>query len=94
MFTPNPVPYGDPAYVSGNIVGSGASGAEVTLFGRPFPFTDPFAQVGNTVVADSSGNYLFVLASALSTSQYEVQAKTSPRSPARSRRSRWRRRSP
>ena len=78
VFTPNPVTYGDPVYVSGNIVGSGASGADVTLFGRPFPFTDPFAQVGNTVVADASGNYLFVLASALSSSQYEVQAKTSP----------------
>jgi hypothetical protein len=78
VFTPNPVAYGDPVYVSGNIVGSGASGADVTLLGRPFPFTDPFTQVGNTVVADSAGNYLFVLASALSTSQYEVQAKTNP----------------
>jgi hypothetical protein len=78
VFTPNPVPYGNPVYVSGNIVGSGANGADVTLLGRPFPFTDPFAQVGNTVVTDASGNYLFVLASALSTSQYEVQAKTNP----------------
>jgi hypothetical protein len=78
VFTPNPVPYGNPVYVSGNIVGSGAAGADVALLGRPFPFTDPFAQVGNTVVADASGNYLFVLASALSTSQYEVQAKTNP----------------
>jgi hypothetical protein len=78
VFTPNPVPYGDPVFVSGNIVGSGSNGAQVTLLGRPFPFTDPFTQAGNTVVADAAGNYLFVLASALSTSQYEVQAKTNP----------------
>jgi hypothetical protein len=78
VFTPNPVPYGDPVTVSGQIVGSGAKGAEVTLFGRAFPFTDPFAQFGNAVVADANGNYLFVLTSAIRTTQFEVQAKTNP----------------
>jgi hypothetical protein len=78
VFTPNPVPYGDSVFVSGTIIGSGAKGAEVTLFGHPFPFTDPFTQFGNTVVADANGSYLFTLASALSTSQYEVRAKTDP----------------
>jgi hypothetical protein len=78
VFTPNPVSYGDPVSVSGQIVGSGAKGAEVTLFGRAFPFTDPFQQFGNTVVADANGNYLFVLSSALSTAQFEVRAKTNP----------------
>src|SRR4051795_10278484 len=78
VFTPNPVPYGDPVNVSGQIVGSGAKGAEVTLFGRAFPFTDPFTQFGNTVVADANGNYLFILSSALSTAQFEVRAKTNP----------------
>jgi hypothetical protein len=78
VFTPNPVPYGDPVSVSGQIVGSGAKGAEVTLFGRAFPFTDPFTQFGNTVVADDNGNYLFILSSALSTAQFEVRAGTDP----------------
>src|SRR3954452_12680953 len=78
VFTPNPVPYGDPVTVSGQIVGSGSNGAEVTLFGRAFPFTAPFTQFGNTVVADANGNYLFVLTSALSTAQFEVRAKTNP----------------
>jgi hypothetical protein len=72
------VPYGDPVFVSGQIVGSGSNGAEVSLFGRAFPFTDPLTQFGNTVVADASGNYLFVLSSALSTAQFEVRAKTNP----------------
>jgi hypothetical protein len=78
VFTPNPVPYSDPVSVSGQIVGSGANGAQVTLFGRAFPFTAPFSQFGNTVVADSGGNYLFILSSALSTAQFEVRAETNP----------------
>jgi hypothetical protein len=78
VFTPNPVPYGNPVSVSGQIVGSGASGAQVSLFGHAFPFTDPFTQFGNTVIADSQGNYLFILSSALSTAQFEVRAKTNP----------------
>jgi len=78
VFTPNPVPYGKPVAVSGQIVGTGANGAEVSLFGHPFPYTDPFTQYGNTVVADKDGNYLFILASALSNSIFQVRAKTNP----------------
>src|SRR3954469_22493164 len=78
VFTPNPVPYGKPVAVAGQIVGTGANGAEVSLFGHPFPYTDPFTQYGNTVIADKSGNYLFILASALSNSIFQVRAKTSP----------------
>jgi hypothetical protein len=78
VFTPNPVPYGKPVAVSGQIVGTGANGAQVSLFGHAFPYTDPFTQFGNTVIADSHGNYLFILASALSNSMFQVRAKTSP----------------
>lgn len=78
VFTPNPAPYGDPVIVSGVIVGSGAGGADVSLFGRPFPFTDPFTKFGNTVVADPSGAYQFVLTNALNTAQFQVQAQTNP----------------
>jgi hypothetical protein len=78
VFTPNPVPFGDPVAVSGQIVGTGANGAQVSLFGHAFPYTGPFTQFGNTVVADSQGSYLFILASALSNSIFEVRAKTTP----------------
>jgi len=78
VFTPNPVPYGKPVAVSGQIVGTGANGAQVSLFGHPFPYTGPFTQFGSTVVADKNGNYLFVLVSALSNSIFEVRAKTTP----------------
>jgi hypothetical protein len=78
VFTPNPVPYGKPVFVSGQIVGTGANGAQVSLFGHSFPYTDPFTQYGNTIIADSQGNYLFILASALSNGMFEVRAKTNP----------------
>jgi hypothetical protein len=78
VFTPNPVPYGKPVSVSGQIVGTGANGAQVSLFGHVFPYTDPFTQFGNTVLADSQGNYLFILSSALSNSIFQVRAKTTP----------------
>jgi hypothetical protein len=78
VFTPNPVTWGETAFVSGQIIGSDVSAAQVSLFGRAFPFTDPLKQIGNTVLADSQGNYLFVLPAVLTTSQFEVQGKTSP----------------
>jgi hypothetical protein len=78
VFTPNPVRYGDPFTVTGQIVGSNAAGAEVSLFSRAFPFTDDFTQFGNTVVADSAGNYVFAGTSALITAQFEVRGNTKP----------------
>ena len=78
VFTPNPVPFGKPVAVSGQIIGTGANGAHVSLFGHAFPYTDPFTQYGSTVVADKDGNYLFILASALSNSIFEVRGKTTP----------------
>jgi hypothetical protein len=75
---PNPVPYGDPVEIAGQIVGSGAAGADVSIFSHPFPYTDPLTQLGSTVVSDSQGNYLFIFAHALIDSQYEVRGKTSP----------------
>ena len=77
-FSPNPVPYGSPVTITGKIVGTGAAGAEVSLFGRVFPYTSPFTQFGNTVIADQQGDYLFVLSSALSTAQFQVRGKTNP----------------
>jgi hypothetical protein len=78
VFTPNPVPFGRTVVVSGQIVGTGSNGAQVSLFGHPFPYTAPLTQFGNTVLADKNGNYAFVLAHALSNSLFEVRAKTSP----------------
>ena len=78
VFTPNPVPFGDPVAISGQIVGTGANGAEVSLFGHAFPYTEPFTQLGNTVLADKNGNYLFNFPHALGNSIFQVRAKTQP----------------
>src|SRR3954469_15267368 len=56
VFTPNPAPYGSPVTVTGNLVGSGAKGATVRLYGRPFPYTAEYTLFGSPVVAASSGN--------------------------------------
>jgi hypothetical protein len=78
VFTPNPVPFGSPFVVSGHITGTGAAGAEVTLFGRQFPYTAQFTQVGSTVLASNQGDYLFVLLGAPGNSQFQVRGKTNP----------------
>jgi hypothetical protein len=78
VFTPNPAPYGSAVTVSGTLVGSGAKGATVRLYGRPFPYTSEWTLFGNPQIADANGNYLFPLTSALSTAQFQVNADTNP----------------
>jgi hypothetical protein len=77
-FSPNPPVYGRPVTISGQLVGTGAAGATVTLLGRPFPFSAPFVQVGNAVISATDGTYAFSFPSATATSQFEVKATTSP----------------
>ena len=77
-FSPNPPVYGRPVTISGQLVGTGAAGATVTLLGRPFPFTAPFAQVGNAVISAVDGTYAFSFPAATATSQFEVKATTTP----------------
>ena len=77
-FTPNPPIFSRPFTVSGQIVGSGAAHARVTLLGRGFPFTAPFVQVGNAVVSNADGTFAFAFTSASNTTQLEVKATTSP----------------
>jgi hypothetical protein len=77
-FSPNPPVYGRPVTISGQLVGTRAAGATVTLLGRPFPFSAPFVQVGNAVISATDGTYAFSFPSATATSQFEVKATTSP----------------
>jgi hypothetical protein len=78
FFTPNPAIFTKPFTISGQLVGSGAGKATVTLFGRPFPFTAPFTQVGNPVVSNADGTYAFAITSASSTTQFQIKANTNP----------------
>src|SRR5215470_583612 len=51
-FTPNPVVFSHPFTISGQLTGTGAGHATVTLLGRPFPYNTPFAQVGNSIISN------------------------------------------
>jgi hypothetical protein len=77
-FTPNPAVYGHPFAVSGQLVGTGAAGAQVTLFARAFPFTAPFTKLGNPVVSNADGTYSFSFLSVIATHQFQVRATTTP----------------
>ena len=78
FFTPNPAIFTKPFTISGQLVGSGAGKATVTLLGRPFPFTAPFTQVGNSIVSNPDGTYAFPVTSASTTTQYQIKADTNP----------------
>jgi hypothetical protein len=77
-FTPNPPTFSRPFTVSGQLVGTGAGGATVTLLGRPFPFTAAFTKIGNAVVSNADGTYAFAFTAAQATMQLQVKASTTP----------------
>ena len=77
-FTPNPVVFSRPFTISGQLVGTGAGGATVTLLGRPFPFTAAFQKIGNPVISNKDGTYSFAFTAAQSTMQFQVKAATTP----------------
>ena len=77
-FTPNPVVFSRPFTISGQLTGTGAGHANVTLLGRPFPFTAAFVKIGNSVVSNADGTYAFPFTAALGTAQYQIHADTNP----------------
>ena len=68
---PNPVTYGEPVLVTGNLTGPSVGGKQVALQGTAFPFSNPFTQLGNAVVTTSTGGYSFVIPAGV-TSQLRV----------------------
>jgi hypothetical protein len=75
---PNPVPFGSPTTLSGNLSGTGNSGRSVQLQQNAFPFTSGFANVGNAQITDAQGNFSFALLSVPLTTQYRVLVTNSP----------------
>ena len=75
--TPNPVVYAGLLSFTGALTGPDIAGKKVALQGKPFPFTGPFQQVGNTVLTSPQGTYGFV-ASASITSQFRVVNQSQP----------------
>lgn len=72
QLTPNPMTFGSRTQVIGSVSGTGAGGAAVTLIGTPYPFTTPFARVGE-LRADGAGAFAFTVSPARTT-RYRVRA--------------------
>jgi hypothetical protein len=75
---PNPPVFSRPFTISGQLTGTGSGHAKVTLLTRPFPFTGPFAPLGNPVVSTADGTYVFSFTAAGITSQMQIRAATNP----------------
>jgi hypothetical protein len=57
--TPNPVPFALATTITGTLTGTGGGNRQVELQQRAFPFTAPFAQVGNRLVTTATGAFSF-----------------------------------
>jgi hypothetical protein len=75
--SPNPVVYSRTVLVTGSLTGPDVGGKKVALQSKAFPFTDPFQQLGNTVITGPTGAYSFV-AQPLVTTQLRVLDQSKP----------------
>jgi hypothetical protein len=69
---PNPVTYGEPFLVEGNLSGTGAASREVMLESNPFPYLAGFKAVGNPEVTNSAGGFSFPYLGLLENAQLRV----------------------
>ncbi len=69
---PNPVTYGEPFLLEGNLSGTGAANREVMLESNPFPYLAGFHAVGNPEVTNSAGGFSFPYLGLLENAQLRV----------------------
>jgi hypothetical protein len=69
---PNPVTYGNPFIVEGNLSGTGGGNREVRLEANPFPYIGGFRAVGNPEVTTSAGGFSFPFLGLLENAQLRV----------------------
>jgi hypothetical protein len=75
--SPNPVVYGGIVSLAGTLGGPAVAGKNVALQGRPYPFTTPFAQIGNSVVTTPQGGFSFLVPMVV-TQQLRVVSESKP----------------
>jgi hypothetical protein len=69
---PDPVLFGDPFFVEGNLSGTGAADHEVALQVNPFPYLGGFKDVGNPLLTSSTGGFSFPYVGLLENAQLRV----------------------
>ena len=75
---PNPVAFGAPSTLAGTLSGTGNAGRPIQLQQKPFPFTTPFANLGNAQLTNAQGGFAFALLSVPLTTQYRVLVTDKP----------------
>jgi hypothetical protein len=78
LSSPNPALYGGPIVIQGTLSGTGNAGRQVILEGRPFPFTAPFAPIGNPELTTGTGSFSFTLLGSPTSMQFQVVTTTKP----------------
>ena len=78
LSSPNPALYGGPVVVQGTLSGTGNAGRQVILLGRSFPFTAPFATIGNPEITTATGSFSFTLLGSPASMQFQVVTTTKP----------------
>lgn len=69
---PNPVTYGEPFLVEGNLSGTGGGNREVRLEANPFPYLGGFRVLGNPEVTTGAGGFSFPVLGLLENAQLRV----------------------
>lgn len=74
----NPVRAGGVVTLSGVLSGTGNGGRQVTILGNPWPYTQGFLAVTNTLVTNADGSFSATLPSVAVNTQYMVQMPAKP----------------
>ncbi len=75
---PNPVLFGSPFYVEGNLFGTGAADHAIVLQTNPFPYTAGFKSVGNPELTNATGGFSFPFLGLLENAQLRVVTLGAP----------------
>jgi hypothetical protein len=75
---PNPVVFGSPLMVEGTLSGTGNANRPVILQARPFPYTGPFMNIGDTHLTDAAGGFAFPFLGLIQTAQLQVVTTGKP----------------
>jgi hypothetical protein len=76
--TPNPVPFGRPAVLSGTLSGTGNVNRQILLQSNPFPYTAGFQPTANVQLTNAAGGFAFPLLSVPLNTQYRVVVPDRP----------------
>jgi hypothetical protein len=75
---PNPVSFGSPFTVEGNLNGTGSANHAVVLQVNPFPYTAGFKTLGNPELTSPTGAFSFPVTGLLENAQLRVQTVGAP----------------